>query len=243
MINRKKILVVDNDPLNLQFFGLMLSKLGFAFEQAQDGQEAIEKIASTSPDLVLLETTLPAVSGWDVLKSIRNDPKNEALPVLLLSKIDNVKEIVEGFELGADDYIIKPFNFSVMLARMRAALRSRVLFSELNSREDRLALFEKFNKEMKKNISAVKHNTDSIEEIIAKLKKLKTFTKKNVGGYADSASAVLEKTRQDIKKLESSMKQLQKEMTSLKQNEIGLPILKTPIRTPVGSSGDDNEAY
>ncbi|GMO50186.1 MAG: hypothetical protein Ta2G_07510 [Termitinemataceae bacterium] len=235
MINRKKILVADSDPLNLKFFDLMLNKLGFKFEKAEDGQSAIDKIASFQPDLILLETVLPKVSGWDVLKSVRSDPKTETLPVILLSNIDNVSDIIEGFELGADDYIVKPFNFSVLLARIRASLRSRMLISELNARESRLALFEKANKSMKKNINELKNDLDKLSAGIDFIEK-KTLNKKTLKEYVRAMREVIESSSESTRKIETCIKDISKKWISLKQNEIGLPILQTPIRKPVGEA-------
>ncbi|GMO58647.1 MAG: hypothetical protein Ta2G_18690 [Termitinemataceae bacterium] len=233
MINRKKILVADNDPSNLEFFELMLNKLGFEFIKAENGEEAIEKIAEVSPDLVLLETVMPKISGWEVLKTIKKDPKNEALPVLLLSKIDDVKDIVEGFELGADDYIIKPFNFSVLLARIRASLRSRVLISELSARESRLALTEKFNSEIKKNISSLKKAVNDTNKIVKESKEL-TVNKKNFNIMLETIEEKIRVSQGNIKNLEQNVKNLQKDWDVLKKKEIELPILEKPIRDPVG---------
>ncbi|MDR2841801.1 MAG: response regulator [Spirochaetaceae bacterium] len=228
MINRKKILIVEDDPFSIDFFDLMLSKLGFAVEKAGDGQEALKKIEETAPDLILLETVLPKVSGWKVLESVRRNPKTEMLPILLLSQIDDVKDIVEGFELGADDYILKPFSFSVVLARIRAALRSRVLISELSARESRLALSEKLQNEIEKNLKNFQKGIAGICNSIEAVKKDTKSTRaiKDMEGNINDLN-------KHIKALEMNFSNLQNEWAELKQKEIDLPILKKPIRNPV----------
>jgi DNA-binding response OmpR family regulator len=144
MIDRKRILIADSDVLNLDFFELMLSKLGFTVERAQDGHAALEKItdsAASEPfDLIIIADVLPKVSGWEILKTVKADPKTALVPVFLLSEINKAKEIVEAFELGAYDYIVKPFNFSVVLARIRAALRNNMLISQTRTPEKDLTI-------------------------------------------------------------------------------------------------------
>jgi DNA-binding response OmpR family regulator len=146
MVERKRILIADSDALNLDFFELMLSKLGFTVEKAQDGHTALEKIsasAASAPfDLIIIADVLPKVSGWEILKTVKADPKTALIPVFLLSEINTAKEIVEAFELGAYDYIVKPFNFSVVLARIRAALRNNMLIFQMCARETGLAIPE-----------------------------------------------------------------------------------------------------
>ncbi|GHV83404.1 hypothetical protein AGMMS50212_07440 [Spirochaetia bacterium] len=212
MLNRKKILIVDDDKLNLDFFELMLSKLGFAVEKASDGKEAMEKITASSPDLILLETVLPKISGWEILKSVRKD--NELLPILLMSKISDVKDIVDGFELGADDYVVKPFNFSVLLARIRAALRNRVLITQIIARENRLNLAEKMNSNIKAKLSEFQKSLSDLKQIIGTDKK---------------TDAVLA----EILDLKDRLSQMENEWKGMKEKEIGITILEKPIRDTV----------
>ncbi|MDR2467572.1 MAG: response regulator [Spirochaetaceae bacterium] len=131
MNGRKKILVADTEELNLEFFELMLSKLGFEVVKADDGQSALEKIRQKTIDLALVNTILPRLSGWEILKTVKADKNLAALQVILLSDIDNLKEKVESYELGAEDYICKPFNFSVLLAKIHQTMRSKDFYIEL----------------------------------------------------------------------------------------------------------------
>ena len=136
----KKILIVDDEDINLDFFDVTLSKLGFTVERASDGVEALEKVKRFFPDIILLDNIMPEMSGWEVTKTLKNDPKYMEIPIIMFSAIDDVKVKVEGFELGIDDYITKPFNFSEVLARIRAVLRSRELYAQIVARESRLSL-------------------------------------------------------------------------------------------------------
>jgi DNA-binding response OmpR family regulator len=79
----------------------------------------MEKIKGDGCDLAILETVLPTLTGWELLKSLKADAALAKIPVIVLSAIDDVKEEVEAFDLGVEDYIRKPFNFSVVIARIR----------------------------------------------------------------------------------------------------------------------------
>ncbi|MDR2659725.1 MAG: response regulator transcription factor [Spirochaetaceae bacterium] len=226
MVNRKKILIADNDALNLDFFDLMLSKLGFVIEKAPDGQIVLDKISGAEmPDLILLGTVLPKISGWEILKVVKADPKTTAIPVLLLSEISDVKEIVEAFELGADDYIVKPFNFLVVLARIRATLRNNELVSQLSAREKRLELAEHLNAGIKDGI--IKLQTE-IEGLVTEV--INEVDANEVPEHIKEKALTVKKM---FSKIEKSINQTETEWESLKANEIGLPVLEKPIRNMV----------
>ncbi|MDR2509032.1 MAG: response regulator [Spirochaetaceae bacterium] len=128
------ILIADNEELNLEFFDLMLTKLGFKVEKAEDGHIALEKIRQKNIDFALINTILPKVSGWEILKAIKTDPHLEHVQVILISDIDNLKERVECYELGGESYISKPFNFSVILAKIRQAMRAKHFYIEFGKK-------------------------------------------------------------------------------------------------------------
>lgn len=134
MNERKRILIADNEELNLEFFELMLSKLGFEVERAVDGQIALDKIRQKKIDLALINTILPRLSGWDILKAAKADPELAAVQIILISDIENIKEKVEAYERGAEYYITKPFNFSVLLAKLRQAIKAKEFYIELGKK-------------------------------------------------------------------------------------------------------------
>jgi len=147
---QKKILIVDDEELNLDFFELMLSKLGFIVEKAKDGMEALEKAKRFVPDLILLDNIMPRMSGWELTKKLKGDARFSGIPIIMLSALDDIKDKIEGYELGIDDYITKPFNFSEVLARIRVVLRNRELFTQISVRESRLNMAEEVFTEIKK---------------------------------------------------------------------------------------------
>ena len=151
MDEKTKILIVDDEPINLDFFDVMLSKLGFDVEKAEDGEVALDRVKEFEPDLILLDNIMPKLSGWEVTRILKSDEDYDEyrnIPIIMFSAMDDVRDKVEGFELGIDDYIIKPFNFSEVLARIRAVLRHRTLSEHALTRERQLARIESLNQSL-----------------------------------------------------------------------------------------------
>ena len=166
---RKKILIVDDEKINLDFFEVMLCKLGFTVDKAYNGQEAIERVRRFYPDLILLDNIMPRMSGWEVTKSLKSDPKYRDIPIIMLSALNDVKDKIEGFELGIEDYITKPFNFSEVLARIRAALRNRELVQEIEARESQLLMVENFTESIKDTIQRFIPRLNDLGGAVSKL--------------------------------------------------------------------------
>ena len=119
-MNKKKILIVDDDANIAELISLYLTKDCFQCEIAEDGETALKLHDSFQPDLMLLDIMLPGIDGYDVCREIR---KNHSTPIIMLSAKGEVFDKVLGLELGADDYIIKPFDSKEMVARVKAVLR------------------------------------------------------------------------------------------------------------------------
>ncbi|MBV8649430.1 heavy metal response regulator transcription factor [Paludibacterium sp.] len=116
-----KILVVEDEPKTGDYLKQGLSEAGFVVDLARDGLDGLHFALSEAYDLTILDVSLPGMDGWDVLKMLRGAGKQ--LPVLFLTARDTVDERVKGLELGADDYLVKPFAFAELLARIRTLLR------------------------------------------------------------------------------------------------------------------------
>ena len=116
-----KILVIDDEVKTAKFLKKGLSEAGYVIDVAADGLEGLHLAQEVDFDLVILDVMLPALDGWKVLTRLR-ETEQKAL-VLMLTARDAVHERVRGFELGADDYLVKPFAFSELLARVRSLLR------------------------------------------------------------------------------------------------------------------------
>ncbi len=120
MAEKQKILIVDDDTNIAELIELYLTKECFQCMQAHDGEEALKKNTSFQPDLILLDIMLPGIDGYDVCREIR---KTSTVPIIMLSAKGEVFDKVLGLELGADDYIIKPFDSKELVARVKAVLR------------------------------------------------------------------------------------------------------------------------
>ncbi len=114
------ILVADDEESIVQLTKLYLTKAGFRVLSARDGQEALETVRRLKPDLLVLDLMLPKVDGWEVCRRLRKD---SALPIIMLTARDEDVDKIVGLELGADDYVTKPFNPRELVARIRAVLR------------------------------------------------------------------------------------------------------------------------
>lgn len=120
MADKQKILIVDDDTNIAELIELYLTKECFQCEQAHDGEMALKKNSSFQPNLILLDIMLPGIDGYDVCREIR---KTSSVPIIMLSAKGEVFDKVLGLELGADDYIIKPFDSKELVARVKAVLR------------------------------------------------------------------------------------------------------------------------
>ena len=124
MTKKRTILVVEDESSMLAGLEYALAQEGYEVRSATDGDAALASIAKSPPDLVLLDVMLPRRSGFDVLKRLRDDGRR--LPVILLTARGQELDKVHGLDLGADDYVTKPFGLAELLARIRARLREHV---------------------------------------------------------------------------------------------------------------------
>jgi two-component system copper resistance phosphate regulon response regulator CusR len=116
-----KILVVEDEAKTARFLRKGLREAGFVVDVAEDGEEAIHLVGELPFDLIVLDVMIPIADGWQVLVTLRGH--GIETPILLLTAKDAVADRVKGFELGADDYLVKPFAFSELLARVRSLLK------------------------------------------------------------------------------------------------------------------------
>jgi DNA-binding NarL/FixJ family response regulator len=117
-----RILIVDDEPLNVDYLEQELEGLGFVTETAADGAEALERVAAAPPDLVLLDVMMPRMDGISALRVLKSDPETRLIPVLLMTALNAVEDRVRGIEAGADDFLSKPVDDRELLARIRTAL-------------------------------------------------------------------------------------------------------------------------
>ena len=130
------ILIADDNEINIQLIKAQLQNQGYRISTAQDGQEALEKIFELLPDLVLLDIMMPKLDGFEVCKQIKENPKTQFIPVVVLTALSDMQDKIKALELGADDFITKPFNKLELRTRVKSLLRMKELHDEMDSSVD-----------------------------------------------------------------------------------------------------------
>jgi two-component system phosphate regulon response regulator PhoB len=120
-----RVLVVDDEPDLLELVRFNLDRAGYQVDVAETGAEALERLRRSAPDLLVLDLMLPDLSGEEICRSVRAEPSLAGLPVIMLTAKGEEVDRVVGFELGADDYVTKPFSPRELVLRVRAVLRRR----------------------------------------------------------------------------------------------------------------------
>ncbi|MBI1876667.1 MAG: response regulator, partial [Chloroflexi bacterium] len=124
MTNR--IFVVDDDSINLRLTTTILKHAGYEVSTAQNGLEVLQQIEQIRPDLLVLDLEMPDMDGYEVCSRLRSMPNFAHLPILMLTGADSLEEKVKGFEVGADDYLVKPFQRIELEARVKSLMRRSV---------------------------------------------------------------------------------------------------------------------
>ncbi len=145
-----KILVVDDTPHNVKLLVDLLGAKGYKVRSATSGPEALQSIEQETPDLVLLDIVMPEMTGYEVCKRVRENPKTAALPVVLVTSLDAREEKVRGLEAGADDFLTKPINQAELLARVRTLLRMKSLYDTV---QEQAAQLSQWNRELEQRVA------------------------------------------------------------------------------------------
>ena len=160
-----RILVVDDVAKNVKLLADLLSVKGYTAITAASGPEALERLATDAPDLILLDVMMPGMSGYEVCQAIRANPAHSMLPIVLVTALDPSQERAKGLEAGADDFLSKPVNQAELLARVKSLLRIKHLYDEVNRQREELA---RWNGELEHRIA------DGVAQL-ARLSRLKRF--------------------------------------------------------------------
>jgi serine phosphatase RsbU (regulator of sigma subunit) len=128
-MNRQRplILIVDDEPFNVDYLEQELEELGYDTVAAADGLAALEQVAATAPDVVLLDIMMPRLDGFGVLSRLKADPAQRQLPVIIISANDDMDSIVRGIEMGAEDFLPKPFDPVILAARLSSSVEKKRL--------------------------------------------------------------------------------------------------------------------
>lgn len=170
----KKILVVDDEKPIADILRFNLEKEGYEVSLAHDGEEAVKKALEWDPDLILLDIMLPKKDGFEVLKEVREDKDT---PVIMLTAKEEEVDKIQGLEMGADDYITKPFSIRELSARVKANIRRREMVKDNNENEPK-NIVKSGNLEIDLNKYEIKKNEKVIELTLREYELLKFMATK-----------------------------------------------------------------
>ncbi|MEW6272967.1 MAG: response regulator [Thermodesulfobacteriota bacterium] len=138
-MRRARILVVDDAPRNAKLLADLLDGNGYDVAVARSGRDALEQVAATPPDVILLDVVMPGMSGYDVCRTLRADPATRLLPIVMVTALEASDERVRGIEAGADDFLSKPISQPELLARVRSLVRTKELHDRVQDQARQLA--------------------------------------------------------------------------------------------------------
>jgi CheY-like chemotaxis protein len=130
-VRNSTILIADDTPQNVELLQAYLDELGCRVVVACDGQETLDRVAETHPDLILLDIMMPRVSGFEICKRLKSDPATAGIPICMVTALNEDGDIERAVDAGTDDFLSKPINRWELLTRVRSLLRVRHLQNEL----------------------------------------------------------------------------------------------------------------
>ncbi|MGK5095427.1 response regulator [Deltaproteobacteria bacterium TL4] len=186
------ILIVDDEPRNISLLGniLKLKNKDFNLVIATDGKQALEN-AKLRPDLILLDVMMPELNGFEVCQQLKQDPETKEIPVIFLTAKVNPEDVVKGFELGAVDYVTKPFNSIELLVRVETHLK---LSSSRQQIEQQARELRDMNNELRKTQAKIVQSAK-----LASLGKLATGVAHEINQPLSYIKTILQTTREDLK--------------------------------------------
>lgn len=142
-----KILVVDDNEFNVHLMEILLLKENYQVIKAKSGAEALKKVESETPDLILLDIMMPEMNGYEVMAKLKADDRYKEIPIVLLTAVSNPDDIVKGFKLGADDYVTKPFSKEELIIRINHQISLIAAKRQITKQNEELrAMIEKLGK-------------------------------------------------------------------------------------------------
>jgi DNA-binding response OmpR family regulator len=142
---RSKILIVDDEPFNVDYLEQELTDLGYETISARNGQEALEKVATEAPDLILLDVMMPVMDGFTVCRILKDHEATRLIPIVIMTALDAREDRIKGIQAGADDFLTKPVHEEELLARIATALKLKHTvdrkIGELRDLKDHFARF------------------------------------------------------------------------------------------------------
>ncbi len=132
---KQRILLVDDNATNVELLHAQLKPFGYEIEKAYDGEEALKKIEASPPDLILLDLMMPRLSGYEVCQKVKTDPKTQLIPVIVITALKELDDKIKAIEMGADDFLMKPFNKVELVTRVKSLLKLKQLYDDVDRSE------------------------------------------------------------------------------------------------------------
>ncbi len=174
---KKKILIVDDEPMNLKVISFILENQGYAYETATNGREALEKTKSFSPDLIFLDIMMPEINGYEACKMLKDDPLTCHIPVVMVTALADKDAKLQGLKAGANDFLTKPVDTSELMVRTKNLLRVKE-FEDLLKHHNEL-----LETEVKQRTSELRYALEDLGRTNEELLLSKDIIKK---GYIDT---------------------------------------------------------
>jgi putative two-component system response regulator len=130
-VRKIRILVVDDEIVNRTLLRGILTPLGYEVVEAADGEAALAQVAARPPDLVLLDVLMPRLNGYEVCRALKGDPRSRLVPIILLTGLDHIDDKIKAADVGADEFLTKPFNVAELTTRVRSLLSLKFFTDEL----------------------------------------------------------------------------------------------------------------
>lgn len=151
-----RVLIVDDNELNREILARRLERFGYTFGMAQDGAEALEKMREqdgNAYDLVLLDIMMPVMTGYEVLEAAKSEAALKQIPIVVISAVNELESVVRCIELGAEDYLFKPFNTVLLRARLAACIERKRMRAAVSAVEQPIELTRKTIAELQEHLS------------------------------------------------------------------------------------------
>lgn len=190
----KKVLVVDDQKDNVFVLKDRLQREGYEILEAYDGETCIKIAESENPDIVLLDVMMPGMSGFEVCKVLSTSEKTKLIPIILVTALTEAEDLEEGFQVGAFDYIKKPFNRIELIARVKAALRfseSQRVMLEFEKVKTFSATVSTANHEIKQPLTLINLSTAAVNRELGRDELNKEIIQKRIGFIEDATRDII----------------------------------------------------
>ncbi|MFC1563956.1 response regulator [candidate division KSB1 bacterium] len=164
-----RILIVDDTQKNIQVLGAILKKEKYQINVAMNGLQALKQVEKVHPDLILLDVMMPELDGFETCKRLKADPETKDIPVIFLTAKVEVEDIVKGFELGAVDYVTKPFNHTELLARVDTHLQLKLAREQIEKYADEL---KEWNEKLEEKLDARTKEIKQMNDVLIRKNKV-----------------------------------------------------------------------